>query len=175
MPEKANNRTSSDMAVVSPLPAPLGVPVLRNHTLRHAIPSGSRVLTGQGETPVEALQVGDRIITRDFGMALLRDVIRGTAPAGTEMVMIPAHSMGQGRPQCDLLVPCDQPIVIRDWRARSLFNAQEARVAAVRLVDDKIIRRVTAPEGSVWSLVLDRPSAIYVDGLEVVTAARNAA
>ncbi|SFI47441.1 Hint domain-containing protein [Jannaschia pohangensis] len=162
------------MTVVSPPSAPLGVPVLRDHSLRHALPSGSHVLTARGETLVEALVPGDRVITRDYGIVPLRRVIRGVAPAGSTMVLFPAGSMGWGRPERNILLPLDQPIVLRDWRARSLFGAREARVAAVRLVDGAIIRQVAAPAGSIWSLILDRPSAIYVDGLEVVTASNAA-
>lgn len=162
------------MTLISPLPTPLGVPVLRDHSLRHALPAGSRILTARGEALVETLALGDRVISRDHGMVRIRDVVRGEAPRGADMVLFPAGSLGRGRPERDVLLPLDQPIVLRDWRARTLFDAREARVAAVRLVDNAVIRRVPSPGFATFAIVLDRPSALYVDGLELVSGAADA-
>ena len=159
------------MTVLTPPTAPLGVPVLPDHSLRHALPAGSRVLCARGEMLVETLEPGERIITRDHGMVRIRDVVRGMIARGAPMVLIPAGAMGRGRPERDMLLPPDQPVALRDWRARTIFGAREARVAAERLVDGAVIRHVPSEGGAVWSLVLDRPSAIYVDGLEVVSGA----
>ncbi|MEM7642327.1 MAG: Hint domain-containing protein [Pseudomonadota bacterium] len=162
------------MTLISPIPAPLGVPILRDHSLRHALPAGSRVLTARGEALVETLVQGDRVISRDHGMVRIRDVVRGEAPRGAAMVLFPAGSLGRGRPERDVLLPLDQPLVLRDWRARALFSAKEARVAALRLVDKAVIRRVSSPGLATFAIVLDRPSALYVDGLELVSGAMDA-
>ena len=154
--------------------SPPGVPVLRGHSLRHALLAGSRVLTATGERHVETLKPGDRVITRDRGMVRIRALRRSPVPSGCAMVLIPAGAMGRGRPERDVTLPADQPVVLRDWRARTLFGAKEARVAAIRLVDGGVIRRVAGDAGVAWSLVLDRPAAIYADGLELVTGAIDA-
>ena len=175
MPQKANNRTSSDMTVKAPSPAaPVGVPVILENSLRHAVPAGSRILTARGEALVETIKVGDRVITRDRGMVVVRDIVRSVAARGAPMVSVPANAMGQGRPERDLTLPPDQPIVLRDWRARTIFGAKEARVAMARLVDGSIIRTVKVKGGAVYSLVLDQPCALYVDGLELVSGALDA-
>lgn len=152
----------------------MGIPVLANLSLRHALPSGSRVLTARGEVLIETLTANDRIITRDRGMVPVRDVLRLSVPRGTPMVLIPAGAMGQGRPERDVMLPPDQPVVLRDWRARTIFNAREARVAAARLIDGSVIRSVKSGGETVWCIVLDRPSAIYIDGLEMVSGALDA-
>ncbi|CTQ51180.1 Hint domain-containing protein [Jannaschia donghaensis] len=162
------------MTVFTPSPPPLGVPVLADRTLRHALPAGSRVLTASGEMQVEAIDPGTRIITRDHGMTTVRDVIRMNVAPGTPMIRIPANAMGRGKPERDVTLPCDQPVVLRDWRAKTIFRAREARVAAQRLIDGSVIRSVTSNGGSVWCIVLDRPSALYVDGLELVSGALSA-
>ncbi|MFO6462886.1 Hint domain-containing protein [Jannaschia sp. KMU-145] len=157
----------------NPAPAP-GVPVLADRSFRHALPPGSRVLTAAGDCRVETLRPGDRIVTRDRGMVELRNIIRNDVPTGTAMVAIPAGAMGRNRPERDLHLPLDQPVVIRDWRAKTIYNAREARIAATRLVDGAIIRRVRTPAMTTYSLVLDAPSALYVDGIEIVSGARDA-
>lgn len=163
------------MTVLTPTPqAPLGVPILANHSLRHALPAGSRVLTARGEAPVELLVPGDRIITRDHGMTVICDVIRMDVVRGAPMIRIPANALGRGKPERDVLLPPDQPVVLRDWRARTIFRAREARVAAQRLIDGSVIRADVSDGGAVWCVVLDRPSAIYVDGLELVSGALDA-
>lgn len=155
-------------------PTTPGVPVLRGRSLRHALCAGSRVLTGSGERLVELLRPGERIITRDRGMVRIRDIRRGLMTDGTAMVLVPAGALGRGRPERDVLLPADQPVALRDWRARALFGAREARVAAARLVDDAVIRRVPGHQGTIWSIVLESPAVIFVDGLELVTGAADA-
>lgn len=162
------------MTVMSPGPSSVGIPVMGKLSLRHALPSGSRVLSARGEVLIETLTPDDRVITRDRGMMPVRDVLRLTMPRGAPMVLIPAGAMGRGRPERDVTLPPDQPVVLRDWRARTIFNAREARVAAARLTDGSVIRPVTSSGGTVWCILLDRPSAVYVDGLELVSGALDA-
>ncbi len=155
-------------------PAPVGVPILADPSFRHALPEGCRVICARGEVLVETLGADDRIVTRDRGMVRIRAMVRVLVARGTPMVLIPAGAMGRGRPGRDVLLPPQQPVVLRDWRARTVFGAREARVVAARLIDGKVIRSVPSPGGFVWSVVLDRPSAIYVDGLELVSGATGA-
>lgn len=163
------------MTLKTPTPVPLGVPVLADRSLRHALPAGSRILTARGEALIETLEPGMRVITRDHGMSVVRDVIRLEVERGAPMIRIPANAMGQGKPERDVLLPPDQPVVLRDWRAKTIFRAKEARVAAQRLIDGTVIRPDVSDGGTVWCLVLDTPSALYVDGLELVSGARSAA
>ncbi|SDZ49623.1 Hint domain-containing protein [Jannaschia faecimaris] len=162
------------MTLMPPSASPLGAPVLPDSSLRHAIPAGSRVLMSQGEAPIETLVPGDRIITRDHGMTAIRDLIRLDVEPGTMMIRIPLNALGIGKPDRDVMLLPDQPVVLRNWRARTIFRAKEARVAAQRLIDGSVIRPVPFAGGPVWCIVLDRPSAIYVDGLELVSGAKDA-
>ncbi len=167
----AKKHSGGYMAMTTPNPSPIGVPVLLGGTLRHALPSDCTVLTARGDVAVETITPGERIITRDHGMVPVRDVVCSQTPEDTRAAQFPAGSLGRNRPQQDLCLPFDQPVVLRGWRAKTLFHAHEARVAAVRLVDGVVIREVAAPRGTVWSIILDRPSAIYVNGMEVVSGA----
>ena len=135
----------------------------------HALPAGTRILSARGEVPVEALNPGDRIITRDRGMARIRAVRRQVSPNGTVMVRIPAGALGYGRPERDVTLPGNQAVALRDWRARMIFGAPEARVASDRLVDGQVIRHVKTRECALHSLMLDTPALIYADGLELLS------
>ncbi|WP_052500789.1 Hint domain-containing protein [Jannaschia aquimarina] len=142
--------------------------------MRHALPQGTRILAADGEIPVEALSPGSRVVTRDRGMVEIRAVHRAPVPAGQEMILVPVGAMGRGRPGCDLLLVPDQPVVLRGWRAQTLFRAREARVAIGRIADGTVIRHVHGPAMLAVSLVLDGPSALYAEGLEVVSASIDA-
>ena len=83
------------------------------------VSSGTIVATLEGYLPVEFLSVGDRIVTRN-GMRVLRQISvqRYSGPA----VRITASALGHDRPEQDLTLPSDTLILVRDWRAQTLFG-----------------------------------------------------
>ncbi|WP_338548392.1 Hint domain-containing protein [Roseovarius phycicola] len=126
---------------------------------------GAVVLTLDGETPVEALRPGARVITRDQGMAVLRRITRQTVE--TYAVQILAGSLGHTRPERDVILPAEQPMLIRDWRAEALFGAAQALVPARRLVDGEFITDLGMQRMALFTLQFDMPHVIYADGLEL--------
>ena len=153
---------------------PPGYAVLPDQSLRHALMPDAVLLTGRGAIAAGDLRPDDRVITREHGMARLSALHQSEMRAGAPMVLVPAHALGRARPGRDLLLLPDQPVALRGWRARTLFNAREARVAALRLADGRIVREIPAPGGPLVSIVLDIPSALYVEGLELVCASTTA-
>ena len=95
--------------------------------------TGTTVMTLDGEKPVEHLNVGDRVITRDSGMAVLREI--RSEEAFVASIQIKAGSLGDTRPQDDMIVGPDTLVHIRDWRAKAMFGADVATVKAKRLID----------------------------------------
>ncbi|UWQ16203.1 Hint domain-containing protein [Jannaschia sp. M317] len=156
------------------LPAGIGVPIVANHSVRHALPAGSLVLTTRGERLVEGLRPGDEVITRDHGKATVREIVVASTTTRDRMVHITQGCLGNHRPDRDLRLPPDQPVVLRDWRALTLFGAKEARVAVGRLIDGQLIRMGDSAEATVYSIVLDWPAALFVDGLEIVSGSVGA-
>ena len=134
----------------------------------NALVAGTVVLTLDGALPVEYLNPGDRVITRDSGMAVLREVRRSRQTR--QMVAVRAGTLGNSRPDRDALFPAHQEVLIRDWRAAALFGASRALVPAGRLVDGEFICNAGAQELDLVELVFDRPHIIYADGLEVASA-----
>ena len=131
--------------------------------------AGTTIMTLDGETPVEHLTPGSRVITRDTGMAVLRSVTVQTLRTAT--IRIKAGSLGHTRPDRDMMVTPGAQIHIRDWRAEALFGAPTATVAASRLVDGEFLSMQDKQEVQVYTLTFDRQHIMYADGIEMASAA----
>jgi len=129
--------------------------------------AGTTILTLDGELPVEHLSPGDKVITRDSGVAVLRGL--RMVEVHVAPITIKAGSLGYARPDRDILVAPDAPIHIRDWRAEALFGAKAATVPAKRLVDGEFVAEVEMRRMVLWELDFDRPHIVYADGLEVAS------
>ncbi|MBB3995378.1 hypothetical protein GGR95_003033 [Sulfitobacter undariae] len=129
---------------------------------------GTMLLTLDGEMPVEFVSVGDKIITRDSGIARIQHIQRTKRMVHT--IALAAGSLGHTRPERDATLAGDQMCLIRDWRAKALFSADRALVAARTLVDGEFIRDLGMQEQTLVQIFCDGPHIIYADGLEVSTA-----
>ncbi|WP_050526018.1 Hint domain-containing protein [Pseudorhodobacter aquimaris] len=133
--------------------------------LSEGIVAGTTVLTLSGEKRVEALKVGDRIITRS-GARSLRAVRQIVYPA-VNLVSISAAAFGVEQPQENILVLPDQGVLIRGQRAKALCGVAQAVIAARELTDGEFIRMETHFTASVFALEFDHPEVIIADGIEL--------
>ena len=131
--------------------------------------AGTVVMTLDGERPVENLNIGDRIITRDAGMSVLRNINK--TEVRVTPIRIKAGSLGHTRPQGDMVIGPDTLVHIRDWRAKALFGADVATVKAKRLIDGEFVAEVAQTTMTVYELIFDRQHIVYADGLEVASTA----
>lgn len=129
--------------------------------------AGTSVMTLDGEIPVEHLSIGDRIITRDSGMAVLRAL--DITDVELTPIRILAGSLGHTRPDRDMLVTAHTTLHIRDWRAQALFGAPSAMVPASRLLDGEFVAELPKQKLRIFTLRFDRAHIIYADGLEIGT------
>ncbi|MBB4175513.1 Hint domain-containing protein [Sulfitobacter noctilucicola] len=129
---------------------------------------GAMLLTLDGEMPVEFLSVGDKLITRDTGISKVTHIQRTTRQV--HQIALSAGSLGHTRPERDAVLAGDQMILIRDWRARSLFNSEVALVAARALIDGEFITDLGVQETTLYQIFCDGPHILYCDGLELSTA-----
>jgi len=134
---------------------------------RTGLVAGTIVLTMKGETKVEDLKAGDRIITRDAGMVVLKGVTK--AEATMSPIWIKSGSLGHNRPETDMLISPEALIHIRDWRAQALFGKSPALVPARRLIDGEYISAAEEVVVTTINLEFDRQHIIYADGIEVAT------
>lgn len=129
--------------------------------------AGSRVLTRDGESPVEWIMPGDKVVTRDAGLQPVLAVESRVVTSGL-LVRVAAGALGVGRPGAELLLAPDQAVLLRDWRARALYGLREALVPVARLADGAIIASVAvrAPV-RLFTLHLARRRILYADGMEL--------
>lgn len=127
--------------------------------------SGTIILSQDGEMPVEFLTPGDRIISRDAGFVTLDHVERTTHQI--RAVRFAAGSLGHTRPDHDLILPENQMVLVRDWRAQSLFGVPQAMVRAGDLVDGEFICDLGQQTMRLHQLHFAKSHVIYAGGLEV--------
>ena len=134
-------------------------------TVGHGLALGTPVLTLDGEMPVEFLTLGDRILTRSGARRLV--AVEVTVVRNARVIRIGAGTLGIDRPDADVIVSPDQPILIRDWRAKALYGTATAMVPAARLADGEYIRAEVLAEVRFYTLRLDSAEVIYAGGLEM--------
>jgi hypothetical protein len=127
------------------------------------VAAGTVVMTADGALPVEYLTPGDRVVTR-AGLVRVAEV---AVTAGVfDIVRIAPSTLGHGRPEDGVVMAADQPVLIRDWRAKALFGAAQAVVPAGRLADGALIRRDRASL-RLYDLRLDAPAVVQAGGMEI--------
>ncbi|MGJ8626622.1 MAG: Hint domain-containing protein [Sulfitobacter sp.] len=129
---------------------------------------GAMLLTLDGEIPIEFLSVGDKLITRDSGTSKITHIQRSTRPVHS--IAFAAGSLGDTRPERDAILAGDQMVLIRDWRARAMFNSERALVSARTLVDGEFITDLGMQNTTLFQVFCDGPHIMYADGLELGTA-----
>jgi hypothetical protein len=132
-----------------------------------ALPAGTPVLTLQGILPVEHVLPQDRVVTRSGALPVT--AVATAMDRDTPLVRVSARALGHDRPEADVLLPAAQTILLRDWRAKAMFGADQATVALARLIDGTHIRREPAAEVRMIRLTLPRPAVLYAGGVEIVT------
>lgn len=103
---------------------------------------GVRIATPDGEVPVEDLQVGDVVITRDNGHQPIRWIGRRhlepeilSRADRLRPVRISAGALGAGVPSSDLVVSPQHRILLRSRIAQRMFGEAEILVAARHLTE----------------------------------------
>ena len=134
-----------------------------------AMALGTSVLTLDGDLPVEFLTIGDRVLTRAGARRLQGIVI--TVVQNARVIRIAQGSLGVDRPEADIIVTANQPILIRDWRAKALFGCETALVPAARLADGEYIRSEVLAEVRLYTLHFAEDAVIYAGGLELACPA----
>jgi hypothetical protein len=114
---------------------------------------------------VDFLEIGDRVLTRS-GVRILK-AIEVSVVHNARMVRIGASTLGNERPEEDVLVPATQQILVRDWRAMALAGTKQALIAAARLADGEFIRGEIVDAARIYTLGFEDDCVIYAGGLEL--------
>jgi len=136
---------------------------------RCGIAAGTSVLTLRGPVAVESVAPGDRLITRNGARKVVSVEIATLAEA--EVVRICEGVLGKDRPEVDMVVAPEQPILIRDWRAKAIAGVDQAVMTAKRLADGEYIRIETRTNLRLVTLFFDDEQVIYAAGMELACGA----
>jgi Hint domain len=131
-----------------------------------ALSAGTVVLTLDGALPVQFLAIGDRVITR-AGARSLRDITVSMA-RDVRLVRVSARSLTPDSPQDDVILPPDQLVYVRDWRAPAMMGQRQGVVPVRKLMDGEHIRAEVFVEMRLFTLRFDREEVIYAGGMELI-------
>lgn len=132
---------------------------------------GTRILAEDGEVPIETLQVGDRVLTRDNGWQEIRWIGRRDLSLAEILVEprfapvnITLGALGNALPERDMQVSPQHRMLIAGPRAELLFGEHEVLVAATHLVGLPGITRAPARAVSYIHLLFDHHEIVRADG-----------
>ena len=125
--------------------------------------AGTRILTPRGEVPVEALQIGEAVIT-DFGddaaikwIGVRRlDLSRHPRPEKAQPILFEAHCFADGVPSRDLILSPDHALYVEGHL-----------VPAKSLVNDRNIRQLKRTTVTYYHIELAEHSIIFAENTAV--------
>jgi hypothetical protein len=133
--------------------------------------TGTLILTATGERPVETLEAGDLVVTRDNGLQPLRWVGQKEIAAVANMqidfrpICIPAHSFGAGKPAQDLYVSPRHRIMVANYNCILLFGTPEVLTAAKHLTSSSAFLSDRTSGFDYFHLLFDQHQIVYSNGL----------
>lgn len=130
----------------------------------HCFVAGCRILTPCGLVPVEEIQPGDLVMTRDEGARPVRWIGRRRVAAAGDFAPI-AFAAGALGDHGALALSPEHRVLLTGARAEILFGEDEVLVAAKHLVNDHSIRRKPGGEVEYLHLMFDRHQVIWAEGL----------
>jgi Ca2+-binding RTX toxin-like protein len=132
---------------------------------------GTLIATPKGEVPVESLQAGDRVITRDNGIQQIRWTGRKdmgwhdlAANPHLKPVLIRQGSLGNGLPERDMLVSPNHRVLVANDRTALYFDEHEVLVSAKHLVSSQGISAINAVGTSYIHFMFDRHEVVLSNG-----------
>lgn len=134
---------------------------------------GTLINTPDGPVPVETLDVGDAVLTKDRGPQAVRWIGRRcvseaelTADPSLRPVMLAKDALGPDQPSRDLGVSPQHRVLIANWQAELHFGEAEVLVPAKALVNGKSVR-VDHSQTPIeyFHLLFDRHEVMFTEGL----------
>ena len=132
---------------------------------------GTLISTDRGEVPVEDLRTGDKVVTRDNGLQVVRWIGRRDLSLADLIVKpalrpveITAGALGHGLPLRDMQVSPQHRMLIEGARAEMLFGEAEVLVAAIHLTALPGVEQKLTAGVQYIHVLFDRHEIICADG-----------
>jgi hypothetical protein len=132
---------------------------------------GTQILTVDGEILVEALCVGDEVITKDAGPQKVRWIGRkslsglGPINQSNQPITIKAHAFGPNVPSRDTKLSPNHAILNDHWKASLYFGDTEVLMAAKGLLNTDYAFRSPVPSVTYFHILLDQHNLLQANGL----------
>lgn len=138
------------------------------------IMAGTLIDTVDGPRPVEALEVGDLVRTKDNGFQKIRWIAARTLDRAAldnasqlRPIRIKAGALGENKPERDLVVSPEHCILLDDWRCELLFGEDEMLAPARALLNDSTIcTDHSAEDVTYYHFMFDQHEIVYSNGAE---------
>ncbi|PJI91807.1 Hint domain-containing protein [Yoonia maricola] len=130
--------------------------------------ASTMIETETGAKPIEALTVGDLVLTRDRGLQTIRWIGQSTVAADGKLapVRISAGSLGQNAPARDLLVSRQHRMLVSSAVCERMFGNREILVPAIKLTGLPGVFVDEAPsEVTYYHLMTDQHDIVYAEGV----------
>ena len=126
--------------------------------------TGTLIETATGLRPIDELQTGDLVATRDNGFQPLRWIGRQKVAAqGTAApVVFATGAIGNTRP---LAVSPQHRMMVTGWRAELLFFMDEVLVPAIALINESTIRQRAGGTVEYIHILFDHHEIVMADGV----------
>ncbi|MEL7253653.1 MAG: Hint domain-containing protein [Pseudomonadota bacterium] len=132
---------------------------------------GTVIATPTGERPVETLNVGDRVLTRDNGLQEIRWIGSSRLSAqdlkaapDLRPVLIRSGALEHGLPEADILVSPWHSVLIQSPSTRMFFDENEVLAAAADLTGMEGVDVVDASDVTYIHFMFDRHEVVLSNG-----------
>ncbi len=143
----------------------------RPETVTPCFTPGTLIATPRGEVPVESLSPGDKVVTRDNGIQVIRWT--GENPLSGQQLRLNTHlhpifikrgALGNGLPEQDMMVSPNHRMLVANDRTQLYFNEPEVLVSAKHLVGSQGVHSVEAISVTYLHFMFDRHEVVLANG-----------
>ena len=133
--------------------------------------SGTMIATARGEVTIEKLKVGDKVITRDNGLQVIRWI--GSRKVNAAMTLTHAHlapvsirkgALGNDLPERDMMVSPNHKMLVTSDQAVLHFDDNEVLVAAKHLTGLAGVRVAQNVRCTYLHLMFDQHELVLANG-----------
>ena len=126
--------------------------------------AGTSVRAPQGDVPIETLDIGDLVVTRDRGAQPIRWIGQTTVDTDpdTAPIAIDAGAFDNASP---LLVSPEHRLLLTGWRCAMVAGTQEVFAAAKDLVNGRDITRATPAQVTYIHIAFDQHEIMTTDNI----------
>ncbi len=122
------------------------------------------IRTPSGEVPIDALSVGDPVMTRDHGAQIIRWIGKSQVDATPHTAPI-AFSVGALGNTVPLQVSPQHRVLLTGWRCATIAGTKEVLAPARHLINDRDIKQVIGGKVTYIHLAFDHHEIIMAHGI----------